>query len=84
MTHQRNKIRINERYIDSLSYLQTLDANEWIDPIHYGNAGDLAKRIEEVYELKKNGGSEALQAYVRNSRLALYEKADRVFVEVPG
>lgn len=55
--------------------IETLRAQAEVEP--------LLAQAEQLKELKKNGGSEALHAYVRNSRLSLYEKANRVFVEVP-
>lgn len=30
----------------------------WIEPVHYGSAADMAKRINELFELDKGGGPE--------------------------
>ncbi len=55
--------------------IQTLQAQAEVEP--------LLAQAEQLHELKKNGGSEALGAYLRNARLALFGKAERVFLEVP-
>jgi len=54
--------------------IQTLRAQAEVEP--------LLAQAEQLRELKQNGGSEALGAYLRNARLALFGKAERVFLEV--
>ena len=55
--------------------IETLKAQAEVEP--------LLAQAEQLKELKENGGDKALEAYLRNARLSLYEKADRVFMEVP-
>jgi regulator of protease activity HflC (stomatin/prohibitin superfamily) len=54
--------------------IQTLRAQAEVEP--------LLAQAEQLRELKKNGGSDSLGAYLRNARLELFGKADRVFLEV--
>ena len=52
--------------------IETLRAQAEVEPL---------ARLADQLKALKNSGSEALRAYVRNVRLALFEKAQQVFVE---
>ena len=52
--------------------IETLKAQAEVEP--------LERLAVELTELKKAGGTGALQAYVRNVRLALYHQATQAFV----
>jgi regulator of protease activity HflC (stomatin/prohibitin superfamily) len=54
--------------------IETLKAQAEVEPLRLLAA--------EIKELKANGGSGALEAYVRNVRLGLYSAAGRVVLEV--
>jgi regulator of protease activity HflC (stomatin/prohibitin superfamily) len=54
--------------------IETLKAEAEAEP--------LRRLAAQLGELKKAGGAGALAAYVRNIRLALLERADRIFMEV--
>lgn len=53
--------------------IETLKAQAEVEP--------LERLAGELTTLKRSGGAEALQAYVRNVRLALYHQAHSAFVE---
>ncbi len=55
--------------------IETLKAQAEIEP--------LERMASQLAELQR-GGSAVLQAYVRNVRLSLFEKADKAIVEVPS
>lgn len=54
--------------------IQTLNAQAEVEP--------LLQLANQLNELKKNGGSGVLKAYVRNVKLTLFSKAKNAFVEV--
>ncbi len=54
--------------------IQTLNAQAEVEP--------LLQLANQLNELKKNGGSGVLNAYVRNVKLTLFSKAKNAFVEV--
>lgn len=53
--------------------IETLRAQAEVEPLRA-----LAKQLKDLYA---QGGSAAVQSYVRNVKLGLYSKADRVFLE---
>jgi regulator of protease activity HflC (stomatin/prohibitin superfamily) len=55
--------------------IETLKAQAEVEP--------LERLAAQLADLKKVGGSKALQAYARNVRLSLFEQAQQVFMEVP-
>ncbi len=54
--------------------IQTLNAQAEVEP--------LLQLAQQLSDLKKNGGSGVLNAYVRNVKLTLFSKARNAFVEV--
>lgn len=54
--------------------IETLKAQAEVEP--------LERMATQLTDLKKVGGSKALQAYTRNVRLALFEQAQQAFLEV--
>jgi regulator of protease activity HflC (stomatin/prohibitin superfamily) len=54
--------------------IETLKAHAEVEP--------LTAVATQLTELRKNGGTAALQAYLRNVRLRLYGNAERAFLEV--
>lgn len=54
--------------------IETLKAEAEVEPLN--------RLAQQLRELKAEGGSEALDAYVRNVRLTLLERAKRVIMEV--
>lgn len=54
--------------------IETLKAQAEVEP--------LERLAAQLTELKKVGGPQALQAYTRNVKLALFEQAQQVFLEV--
>jgi regulator of protease activity HflC (stomatin/prohibitin superfamily) len=54
--------------------IETLKAQAEVEP--------LERLAAQLADLKKVGGSKALQAYTRNVRLSLFEQAQQVFMEV--
>jgi len=54
--------------------IETLKAEAEVEP--------LRRLAAELGELKKSGGKAAMDAYVRNAKLALFAQADRVIAEV--
>ena len=53
--------------------IETLKAQAELEP--------LARLAAQLTDLKKAGGEQALRAYTRNVRLALFERAQQVFLE---
>ena len=53
--------------------IETLNAEAEVEP--------LRRLAEQLVELKKTGGEAALDAYVRNARLTLFDHANRVIAE---
>jgi len=53
--------------------IETLRAQAEVEPLRA-----LAKQLKDLHN---QGGSAAVQSYVRNVKLGLYGKADRVFLE---
>ena len=54
--------------------IQTLNSQAEVEP--------LVQLAQQLADLKKNGGSGVLDAYVRNVKLSLFSKAKNAFVEV--
>ncbi len=54
--------------------IQTLNSQAEVEP--------LVQLAQQLSDLKKNGGSGVLDAYVRNVKLSLFSKAKNAFVEV--
>lgn len=54
--------------------IETLKAEAEVEP--------LRRLAAQIAELKRSGGKPAMDAYVRNAKLALYAKANRVIAEV--
>jgi regulator of protease activity HflC (stomatin/prohibitin superfamily) len=54
--------------------IQTLNSQAEVEP--------LVQLAQQLADLKKNGGSGVLNAYVRNVKLSLFSKAKNAFVEV--
>jgi regulator of protease activity HflC (stomatin/prohibitin superfamily) len=53
--------------------IETLRSQAEVEP--------LLSQANQLMELKRSGGSEALAAYLRNVRLEVFERAGRIFVE---
>ena len=54
--------------------IQTLNAQAEVEP--------LLQLANQLVELKRNGGSGVLEAYVRNVKLTLFSKARSAYIEV--
>ena len=54
--------------------IETLKAQTEVEPLN--------AQADQLWQLKQSGGSVALATYLRNVRLGLYNKADRVLMEV--
>lgn len=54
--------------------IETLKAQAEVEP--------LIKLAKQLAQLKQNGGTQALDAYVRNVKLSLFNKAERIVMEV--
>src|SRR5690606_19820119 len=56
MTDTGTQIRRMIRLIEEMD-LGGVSSKMWIEPVHYGSAADLAKQLNEIYELGKKPGA---------------------------
>jgi regulator of protease activity HflC (stomatin/prohibitin superfamily) len=68
--HADQRIVLSRRAVE----IETLKAHAEVEP--------LRAMAQQLVELKAQGGSKALRAYIRNVRLSLYSRAERVYLEV--
>jgi regulator of protease activity HflC (stomatin/prohibitin superfamily) len=54
--------------------IETLKAQTEVEPLN--------AQADQLWQLRQSGGKAALESYLRNVRLGLYSKADRVLMEV--
>lgn len=63
LTDNGSNIRRMIRLIEEID-LGGASSKMWIEPVNYGSATELAKQLNEIYDLKKDGGAAGLERVV--------------------